>query len=238
MSASREQAVIDTFVELADTLASDYDIGDFLQMLVDRCADVLEVETCGVLVESRGGDLRLVAATSETMEELEDTELRFKEGPCLDAYRTAEQVTRENISKEAERWPRIVAKATEMGLAAVYAFPIRLRDDCIGALNLYREVTGAFEENDVRLAQAFADIAAIGILQQRKVADAEDRAHQLQSALDSRVVIEQAKGIIGERHQLTPAEAFQVIRTYSRSHNRKLRDVCEGIVKGDVAVGP
>lgn len=232
MSANREQQVTETFVELADTLSSEYDIGDFLQTLVDRCGEILEVGTGGVLIEGPEGNLRLAAATSEIMKELEDLELASKEGPCLEAYRDGKQVVFEDLRSGTERWPHVAPKALEMGLLAAYAFPVRLRDHCIGALNLYREVTGAFRDDDIRLAQAFADVAAIGILQERKVANAEERTAQLQRALDSRVAIEQAKGIIAERHGVSPQQAFDAIRGYARSHNRKLREVCEEVIGG------
>lgn len=229
---TREQLIMDTFVELADTLAGDFDIGDFLQMLVERCAAVLQVQTGGVLIEGPDGTLQLAAATSETMKELEDLEMELKQGPCLEAYQEVAQVLAADLREEKDRWPQMAPKAIEMDLLAVYAFPLRLRGDCIGALNLYRSSTGEFEDDDVRLAQAFADVAAIGILQERKVSDAERRSQQLQEALVTRIVIEQAKGIVAERHNLTAQLAFDALRRHARSRHQKLRDVCRGVVEG------
>lgn len=232
MGARREQLVRDTFVELADTLASDYDIGDFLQMLVDRCGAILDVRTGGVLVEGSRGVLQLAAATSAIMNELEQLEIDAREGPCLEAYETGEQVVCGDLRETTDRWPTIAPKALEMGLLSVYALPVRLRDDRIGALNLYREQTGVFDDEEIRLAQAFADVAAIGILQARRVADAEERSVQLQGALDTRVIIEQAKGAVAERYGVTPTQAFAAIRSVARSSNRKVSAVCQEIVDG------
>lgn len=232
MGARGEQLVREAFVELADTLASDYDIGDFLQMLVDRCGAILDVRTCGVLVEGPRGDLQLAAATSATMNELETLEIDAREGPCLEAYQTGEQVVCGDLRETMDRWPTITPKALEMGLLAVYALPVRLRGDRIGALNLYREQTGVFDGEDIRLAQALADVAAIGILQARRGADAEERSAQLQGALDTRVIIEQAKGAIAERYGVTPTRAFEAIRSVARSSNRKVTAVCQEIIAG------
>ena len=231
---SREQLVMDTFVELADTLSSDYDVGEFLHTLVERCTTVLQVKTGGVLVEAPDGQLRLAAATSDSMKQLEDLEISLRQGPCLDAYRDVQQVLVEDLRAMNARWPKVAPEAVDMGLLAAYAFPLRLRGDCIGALNLYRGTTGEFRDDDVRLAQAFADVATIGILQERTVTRAEQRAEQLQAALSSRVLIEQAKGIIAERHDVSIQEAFDALRRHARDNNRKLRDVCQAVVdRGD-----
>ena len=229
---------METFVEMADTLASDFDVGDFLQTLIERCSAILEVEAGGVLLEGPEGDLRLAAALSDNMRELEDLEMRLQQGPCLDAYRRVEQILAADLSTEHDRWPGVAPKAMAMGLRAAYAFPLRLRDDCIGALNLYRERPGEFYDEDVRLAQAFADVATIGILQERKVSSAERRAEQLQGALESRVLVEQAKGIVAERYHVPLEEAFEAIRRHARSSNRKLREVCRDVVSGGDPVAP
>ena len=235
---TRDQLIRDTFVDLADTLASDYDVGEFLQLLVQRCEDVLTVTTSGVLVEAPEGELRLAAATSDEMHRLEQAEISMMDGPCFQAYRVKEPVVSSDLREERHRWPRVIDRALEMGLIAAYAFPLRLRDDCIGALNLYRDEPGAFDEEDVRLAQAFADVAAIGILQERKVTRAEQRARQLQHALDGRVVIEQAKGILAERHGVSLGQAFEALRHHARSNNLKVRDVCQHVLDGQALPRP
>ena len=224
--------VQNTFVELANMLASDYDVGEFLHFLVDRCAAVVDADAAGVLLEGEGGHLRLAAAVSQEMDAIEEAEMSLGEGPCLDAYRQGGPVIAEDIGQCHERWPAITPKLLDLGLSSAYAFPLRLRGDRVGALNLYRREPGPFPEEAVRWAQAFADVAAIGILQERKVAAAERRAEQLQGALTSRIIIEQAKGVLGERHGVTPNEAFHILRRYSRNHGLKMRNLCQQVVEG------
>lgn len=227
--------MIDTFVELADTLASDYDIAEFLHMLVERCEEILQVDAGGVLVEGPGGGLGLAAATSEKMAKYETAEMNHREGPCIDAYRGVEQIVAEDLNKARDRWPNAAAAALDLGMGAVYAFPLRLRDHCIGALNLYREQPGPFGKDDVRLAQAFADAAAIGILQHRQVLEAEARSEQLQGALASRIVIEQAKGVVMAKTGMSETEAFNLLRKQARDNRVKLSDVAAGVVSSQSA---
>ena len=227
-----DQLIRDTFVDLADTLASDYDVGEFLQVLVQRCQDVMDVTTCGVLVEDPQGTLRLAAATSREMHQLEQAEIHLEDGPCFEAYRRVEPIVSHDLREERQRWPQVVDQALGMGLLAAYGFPLRLRGDCIGALNLYRDQAGALGEEDVRLAQAFADVTTIGILQERKVTRGKQRSQQLQHALDARVVVEQAKGILAERHGVSLNQAFEGLRRHARNNHIKVRDVCQDILNG------
>lgn len=228
--AAHGQLMLDTFVSLADTLSSDYDIGEFLQLLVERSSELLQVATGGVLLETPEGALRLAAATSDRMKQLEDLEIAHEEGPCLEAYRHVEQVLSEDLHEEYDRWPTVAPQAVDIGLVAVFAFPLQLRGDCIGALTLYRDRPGDFRDDDIRLGQAFADVAAIGILQERRIADARRRADQLQHALDSRVLIEQAKGALAARLDIPTDAAFERLRGYARSHNASIRRVCRRVV--------
>jgi GAF domain-containing protein len=237
-SPGREALVIDTFITLADTLAGDYDVSELLHVLVDRCGEVLRAATAGVVLESHEGGLRLAAAMTEEMEAVEEAEMAAGSGPCVDAYRSKEPVVVPDLSACEERWPDLVPRLLAMGMRAGHAFPLRLREDCIGALNLYRRQPGEFDEDDIRLAQSFADIAAIGILQHRTVAEAELRVAQLQHALDSRVVIEQAKGVLAQRHRVTVGEAFAELRRHARDGNRKIHDLAREVVEGAIDVSP
>lgn len=189
------------------------------------------------MLETPEGELRLAAASSPEMEEFEQAEMTFDEGPCLDSYRSGDQVLAEDL-REDDRWPNTAPRAVGMGLLAAYAFPLRLRERCIGALNLYRGEPGPFDPGDVQLAQAFADIATIGILQERKVAEGELLSARLRQALESRVLIEQAKGVVHERHGVDIGEAFELLRTESRTSNRKLLAVCEDVIAGASIPGP
>jgi len=232
MGEERQRRVMDTFVELADTLASDYEVAEFLQVLVERCAELLGADTAGVLLETSTGDLRLAAGISAEMREIEDLGIRLGEGPCLDAYRLGEPVIAEDMTDFRDRWPRITPRILDIGMRSAYAFPLRLRGDRIGALNLYRARPGSFDDDDIRLGQAFADVATIGILQDRRISAAERRAEQLQHALDSRVVIEQAKGILAQRHGIAPEEAFQALRAHARRNHLKVHDLSSQVVAG------
>ncbi len=236
--ARSERTISETFVELADSLTSDYEVGDFLMLLVQRCAEVLDVTTAGLMLEAPDGVLRLAAGLTAEMVELEQLEIDNEDGPCHEAYRTGTPVVADDLdhSDAAERWPSIVGHMRDMGLRAVYAFPLRLRDDRLGALNLYRTAPGRFADDDIRLAQAFADVATIGILHERKLSDAELRSEQLQHALDSRVVIEQAKGIVSARSGISLGDAFELIRGHARSHNARVRDVARSVIDHGAAV--
>lgn len=235
--ADREQLMLDTFVTLADTLATDYDVSEFLRVLLERCGQLLDITTGGVMLESPNGELQLAVALSGEMEALEQAEIDNRQGPCHEAYRTGVHVVVDDLRAEGprDRWPTVTQQMDDMGLVGAYAFPLRLRDDTIGALNLYRDTPGEFREEDIRLAQAFADVAAIGILQQRLVIDAQHRTAQLQRALDSRILLEQAKGIVCAERNMTMHDAFELLRSYARKHNRSLREVASAVVENGSA---
>lgn len=168
------------------------------------------------------------------MLDIEDLESALGQGPCLEAYRTGEQVLVEDLGRCHERWPDFTPRIVALGMRSAYAFPLRLRGDRIGALNLYRAEPKAFAPHEVRLGQALADVAVVGILQERAVFVAERRAEQLQRALDSRVFIEQAKGILAERRQIPPGEAFERLRCHARNTNTTLREVCRQVTNGEL----
>lgn len=227
----RPRLISETFVDLADTLANDYAVADLLHTLVEQSALILEADVTGVLLEDSGGELRLAAASSSEMEAIEEAEITHRQGPCVEAYRTGEAVIVEDLRDERERWPAVVPQLLDMGMASGHAFPIKLRDDRIGALNLYRYGLKPFTDEDVRLAQAFADMAAIGILQRRTVLEAEERAEQLEGALRSRIIIEQAKGVLAERHGLPPRKVFEALRAHARRTRTRIHDLSREVVE-------
>jgi GAF domain-containing protein len=178
--------------------------------------------------------LQLLSSTSESMRTLELFELQQQEGPCVDCHVLGEPVVIEDL-EASERWPLFAPRALEQGFRSVYALPLRLRGATIGALNLFRIEPGAAEPSDVRAAQALADMATIGLMQQRAVHEARELAGQLQLALHSRVIIEQAKGLLAERLSCELEEAFQLIRTYARNRNLRLREVAAAALAGTVS---
>ncbi len=229
---SRESDVVRSLVEMADTLVDDYDVVDLLTGLADRCVSLLGVSAAGVMLASPRGSLGLVASSSETMRLLELFELQSQEGPCLDAFRSGEPVEHQSLQAGASRWPAFAAAAVGSGFQSALALPLRLRDVTIGALNLFSAHQAPVAADDLVVARAFADIAALSIVQHRASAEAQRLNGQLSAALTSRVVIEQAKGVISERAGVDLAEAFARLRTYARQGNRRLTDVAQAAVDG------
>ena len=233
-SSVREQALAETFVRLADSLVDDFDIVDLLEGLVRASTDLLGVSAAGLLLDDQRGHLTLAASSSEETRLLEIFQLQNDEGPCLDCVRTGAAVTSADLDAERARWPTFVPEALSIGFRSVTAVPLRLRSETIGGLNMFDTESSAFSEGDRRVAQALADVATIAILQQRSVHRTSVLAEQLQHALNSRVVIEQAKGVLAERNNVTMAAAFEALRRYARDHNLKLAEVATAVVRGTV----
>jgi len=238
MAARVDERLAQVFVELADTLVAGFDLMEFLHMLTERCVELLEVDAAGLLLADGGGTLRLVAASTEQARVAELFQIQNDEGPCLDCYRSGQVVISRDIGAEqaAARWPRFAAAAREMGFAGVHAIPMRLRDQVIGTLNLFRAAPDGMDLAVARAAQALVDVATIGILQERAVHQQEVVAGQLQIALNSRVLIEQAKGVLAERLRITPDEAFIVLRRYARDHNHQLTELAGDVIRGTTPI--
>ncbi len=232
METSRHQDIVHTLVELADTLVDDFDIVDLLTELTDQCVQLLGVSAAGVMLAAPPGELRLVASSSEAMEMVELFELQADEGPCLEAFRTGERVAHENLRARPGRWPRFAAVAEREGFRSVFALPLRLRATTIGALNLFSDAESPMDESDVMIARGFADMATISVLQHGAVTEVERVNEQLSHALTSRIVIEQAKGVIAERAEIDVAEAFTRLRNHARSTRSRLVDVAQAAVAG------
>jgi GAF domain-containing protein len=229
---TREGEIVRSLVELADNLVDDYDVVDLLTALANRCVGLLDASAAGVMLASPGGRLGLVASSSEAMRLLELFELQQQEGPCLDAFRTGQPVAYENLRTKQGRWPSFAAAALEVGFQSAFALPLRLRDTTLGALNLLSVDPVPMDQADVIVAQGFADLATLSIVQHRAAAEAQRLNTQLSTALNSRVIIEQAKGVISERAAIGLDEAFARLRAYSRDNNRRLTDVAQSAVDG------
>ena len=234
---TRETILVRTLVELADNLVDDFDVVDVLTLLSDRCVEILDVATAGLVLAGPDGELRVMASSSEAMRVLELFEVQSREGPCLDAYRMGRPVVSEDLSTTGGPWPRFAREAVAAGFRSAHALPMQLRGSVIGALNLFRTTTGAMSSEDLGIAQAFADVATIAILQHRVTAEAQTLNEQLTSALHSRIVIEQAKGMVAERLALDMPQSFGALRTHARRHNLRLTDLCEAVIDGIVAPG-
>ncbi len=232
-----ETQLVDVFVEMADTLVDDFDVIEFLHMLTERCVQLLDISAAGLLLTDGQDTLQLVAASSERTRLLELFQLQTDQGPCVDCFHTGQPVSVADLPT-AGRWPRFTAAAAEVGFAAVHALPMRLRTEVIGALNFFDTNPGALAEGKLRVGQALADVATIGLLQQRAIRRGDMVTQQLQTALNSRVLIEQAKGILAERLHLDVADAFALLRADARNHNRRLSDLAQAIVDGSEQIPP
>lgn len=231
----RYELLANAFVELADSLTADYDITELTQRLIDHSMTLLPVDAAGIVIGDPGSKLHVLAASSEETHLLELLQLHADSGPCVHVYRTGEALFVDDLTAEAERWPAFAVRAVDYGFRAVSAFPLRLRAERIGALNLFRNATGPMSPSDAGVAQALADVAAISILHDRVLSHSTELAQQLQTALDTRLVIEQAKGILAERGDIGMDEAFALLRAHARSTRRRLAVLAMGVVDDDEA---
>lgn len=229
----REDVLARTFVELADALVADFDVVEILTRLTDRCVDVLGVGAAGIMLVAPDGELRVMASSSEAMRVLELFELQAQERPCLDCYCGGQPVVNQDLSASNRRWPRFASEALA-GFRSVHALPMRLRGLVFGALNLFHVEPGEMSDVDVGAAQALADVATIAILQHRAALEAQLVNEQLHHALTSRIVIEQAKGIVAEREGLSMEHSFARLRHHARNHNLRLADVARDVIDGSV----
>jgi len=220
----------EVFVEVADTLVDDFDVIEFLESLTRHTAEVSDTASAGLLLTDPHGQLQYMASSSTSVKLLELFQLQYQEGPCLDCFRTGTAVVNSNLHQAGERWPLFAPRAVEAGFQSVHAFPLRHRQKVIGALNLFSTDVGDLKPTDVRIIQCLADIATIGLLQERTIRSAEILTEQLQSALNSRITIEQAKGVLARTHGVGVDAAFELMRGYARGNNLRLSDVARAVV--------
>jgi GAF domain-containing protein len=233
----KQAVLIRSLVELADNLVADFDIVDLLTLLSDRCVEALDVTAAGVMIATPDGHLQVVASSSDAMRTLELFQLQSDQGPCVDAYRSGQPVINQDLNTNIGRWPRFSPQAMAAGFRSTHSLPMHLRDQTIGALNMFRADNGILAPDDVTAAQALADVATIAILQHRAITNTQALNEQLNHALNSRIVIEQAKGKISEAAHLDMDQAFQRLRHHARSHNLRLTDLAQNIATGIVQPG-
>jgi GAF domain-containing protein len=234
--SSRETLLIEAFVVLADTMVDDYDVIDLLDRLVAYSVELLAADAAGILLVDAVGDLRVVASSNEQSDWMELMQLQADEGPCVACFRTGAPVSIGDLGEATTRWPRFVAAIQERGAyRSVHALPLRLRGEAIGTLNLFHQLPGPLPAADLALGQALADVATIGILSERAIRRGEVVNEQLQIALNSRIIIEQAKGVLAQRGKLNMDVAFDRLRRYARHNNLRLSDVARRIVDTDLA---
>lgn len=232
---SREHQLAAVFVDLADSLVSGFDIVGLFDDLAGACVELLGVTAAGLMLVDPAGRLRVMASSSERSRLLELLEIQNDEGPCLDCYRGGQPVVVADLARDDGRWPHFSPEAARVGFGSVYALPMRLREETIGALNLFHREPSALTAAGIRLAQGLADVATIGILQERAVQRSADLADQLQAALNSRLIIEQAKGVLAERERVSMSTAFEMLRRYARRTGRRLSEVAAALVSGELS---
>lgn len=235
VEAGRDARLGRAFVEIAESLVNGFDVVELLEDLAQICVDLLGVSAAGIVLSDQRGRLRVMGASSEEAWLLELLEVQNDEGPCLECYRSGAPLAVIAEPELARRWPLIAPALAERGFGVVYAFPLRLRSQTIGALNLFRPTGRPLPDGDVDIAQALADVATIAILQHRSLHAEEDLAEQLQTALDSRVTIEQAKGALAQYADTDMRRAFALLRAYSRSHRLALSVVAAAVASGELA---
>jgi GAF domain-containing protein len=232
---SREARISAAFVSVADTLTTEYDMVDLLHTLVSECAGILGMEAGGLMLVDGNGDLQLMTSTSEAADLVEVMQLAAAAGPCIDCFRTGVAVSVREIS-ESQQWPKFRTTAMEQGFHSVLATPMKLRGKILGTMNLFGITAGEVTPRDAAVAQALADVATIGILQERVIQEGHLIEGQLHRALDSRILIEQAKGVIANELSLSMDDAFNLLRKYARDRNLTISSVSEQVSNRAISV--
>ena len=231
---SREDEVVEAFVSMSGSLVAGDDVPVLLNRLTVECARLVDVSAAGLLLADRRGALHVIAASSQDAADLEAFQVQRSQGPCHDCYQDGRPVLVPVIAAEIDRWPGFVPLALEHGVRSAHVVPLRLRDQVLGALGLFGSTSGELNERDLRLAQALADVATISIIQDRVASDRDAVNEQLQTALDTRVLLEQAKGVLAHSGGLTMREAYAALVQYARDHNLKLAHLARGLVERTV----
>jgi GAF domain-containing protein len=232
---SPDARIVETFVALSDTLVEDFGLMEFLGTLTTRTVELTGAAQAGILLADRNGELQVMAASTEQVRHLELYQVQNHEGPCRECFTTGVRIATD-LEVERSRWPGFAPRALESGFRSVLAVPMRLRGVVLGALNLFITSSDGVDAVDATLVQAFADIATIGLLQRRTMLNAQLHVGQIEHALTSRIVIEQAKGIIAEQGHISVDDAFEQLRSHSRRHNRPMHDLAPAVISGEMSV--
>ena len=232
----REQRLAEVFVELADTLVEEFDVVDFLQTLTERCVELVDTDAAGLMHDDQRGTLQVVAYTDESARLLELFELQKQEGPCLDCFASGQVIANVDLSDAGTRWPVFAETARGVGFTVSHALPLRLRRQIVGALNLFTVAPVLLTDAQIAVVQGLADIATIGLLQQRRALEHDILTEQLQAALNTRIVIEQAKGVLSERAGISLGDAFALMRAQARRTQQPLTTVAYAVLDGTIEV--
>lgn len=229
---SSEQRLTEAYVELADCGPGQFDIADFLRRLAHRSVELLDAAGASVMLADNHGQLKLVASSSPGIRVAEAPDPRVGSGPGPEAYLSGRPVTCTDLDDVPERWEGFAALARAAGYRSAHAWPLRHQDQVLGAIELYGANTGEYDENAAHVAAGLARIATITLLRERRQQRADTLAQQLQQALDSRLVIEQAKGMLAERRSLGVDQAFVLLRGHARRHQMRLATLASQVLDG------
>jgi transcriptional regulator with GAF, ATPase, and Fis domain len=228
--SDRQQGLADVFVVLADSLQKDYEIVDTMDVLVEASTRFTAASEAGIVLADNEGVLHIVASTSERATDVEEEQLGAHDGPCFESFRTGVTIEVDDIAADAHRWPGFAEVALSRGFKSAHAVPLSLRQRTLGSLNILSDFAGPFDNREAALVQALAVAATISIVQYQTIRQKDVLTGQLQHALDSRILIEQAKGVIAQRRGISMNDAFAALRDYARGRNQNLRDVSDQIV--------
>lgn len=232
---NRERDIIEAFVDLSNELVDDYDVVEMLSRLTTNCAEMLDVTSAGLLLADPNGVLHLMASSSERTQHLEIFQLQREEGPCLDCFRDGRPVVAPDSESIQQRWPQFHRAASSVGFVSVHALPMRLRDSVLGTLGLFGESSGRLGDEDLALAQALVHVASVALVNEKSAADQSTVNEQLQHALTSRIVVEQAKGVLAHTGGLGMDDAFALLRRYARDHGRRLSEVAAAVTHRELS---
>jgi GAF domain-containing protein len=227
---SRAGRVSAAFVKIAGTLVAEFDVFDLLQNLVNESVEIVGAAAAGLVLADPAGELQVMASTSDGSQLMETLQLEAGAGPCVDCFRTGAVVAIHDIADQASQWPLFQSSALSQGFRSLHAVPMRLRRRTIGAMNLFGSDIGPLTSENAAIAQAFADVATISIIQERAARENALINDQLRRALNSRILIEQAKGVIAQSSQVDMQTAFARLRSYARSHNQTIYETAEKVV--------
>ncbi|MFJ9598034.1 GAF and ANTAR domain-containing protein [Streptomyces virginiae] len=229
---NREQAITEAFVGLTDTVADDVDPLTLLRRLVDHCVHLTGMDAAGVMLANARGRLQSAVVTEERVEVTEMFQAQVDEGPCIDAYNTGDPVHAADLAADEERWPVFTPLARAAGFAAAHSFPLQVREQTIGALNLLARTPTSLSEQDVRLLEALVHTATTSVLTwSRELLRPYDIVTRTQATLSAKAILDIAAGMLAATAPLTPAEAGQRLRTYAASQHLRPADVAEDLVR-------
>jgi GAF domain-containing protein len=231
MTLSREAQLSSLLVRLADTLSEDIDLVELMTVLAEGTVSILAVDEAGVVLADPRGSLRVVASSSERMRDLELYEMQNQDGPCLECFSRGEAVLNVHLDANGDdRWPHFGPRARQVGYRVVHAFPIRHRATTIGMVNAFATGGADLTPDEIQVGEAMAQMAAIGLLHQRAVLDRQTVIEQLEHALDARVTVEQAKGVLSERLGTSLLDAYGLLRNYARRNATPVTSVAAAVL--------